>query len=385
MNHFQDEENRNDQTDACVNIRGYFKQYCASSSIHGFQYLGEERSVFERIWWIIVFVIVLSGCSFMIYKIYEKYETSPVIVSFATKDTPIYKIPFPSITICPVTKSVKEKFDYEKVTQKKTQGEVLTPNEEKYLQIMSLLCDDYDFETEAGNNSFINDYFDVLDEIKPDFLGNAINCKLLGDDYDCKDLFVPIMTDEGVCYSFNILDRRHIFNDLVSHYKGYHHVEDEDEEKWNMEKGYFDGVSIETYPKRALLAGASKGFNVDLVTSRQDLDYSCHAIQGFKVVLHSAVRIPKLKQEYFRLPLDQAVVVAVQPVMITTSEEVKSFDPEKRDCYFPSEISLKYFKSYSQQNCQLECITNATLHECDCVDIFMPSTYKETNLTLLQI
>ncbi|RZC37836.1 ASC domain containing protein [Asbolus verrucosus] len=248
MSHSQDEEKRNDQTDACVNIPymdsniwGKSAQFSRGNTKRVVVCESHENCC--RIWWITVFIIVLSGCSFMIYKIYEKYETSPVIVSFATKDTPIYKIPFPSITICPETKSVKEKFDYEKVTQKKTNGEVLTPKEEKYLQIMSLLCDDYDFETEAGNNSFINDYFDVLDEIKPDFLGNAINCKLMGDDYDCKDLFVPIMTDEGVCYSFNILDRGQIFNDLVS---------------------------------------------------------------------------------------------------------------------------------YSQQNCQLECITNVTLHECECVDIFMP-------------
>jgi amiloride-sensitive sodium channel len=85
------------------------------------------------------------------------------------------------------------------------------------------------------------------------------------------------------------------------------------------------------------------------------------------------MRMPRLKQEYFRVPLDQAVVTAVQPVMISTSEAVKTYDINKRDCCFPFERQLKFFTSYSQLNCQLECLTNFTLATCGCVNIFMPS------------
>lgn len=72
-----------------------------------------------RIWWCLIFVICFTGCSVMIYKIYEKYETSPVIVSFATKETPIYKIPFPAVTLCPEVKSDKEKFNLDQIFQKR--------------------------------------------------------------------------------------------------------------------------------------------------------------------------------------------------------------------------------------------------------------------------
>jgi amiloride-sensitive sodium channel len=43
----------------------------------------------------------------MIFKIYEKYDNTPVIVTFATRETPLHKIPFPAITICPEIKSNK--------------------------------------------------------------------------------------------------------------------------------------------------------------------------------------------------------------------------------------------------------------------------------------
>jgi amiloride-sensitive sodium channel len=103
---------RNKTAKPFTDVRRYFKEYCEATSIHGFKYFGEDRSIFERLWWAVVFIICLSGCCFMIYTIYDKYERSPVIVTFATKETPIYKIPFPAVTICPESKAAKEKFSY---------------------------------------------------------------------------------------------------------------------------------------------------------------------------------------------------------------------------------------------------------------------------------
>lgn len=62
--------------------------------------------------------------------------------------------------------------------------------------------------------------------------------------------------------------------------------------------------------------------------------------------------------------------------MITTSESVKKYNPKRRECFFSSERRLKYFKTYSQLNCKLECLTNETLQHCDCVNFFMPRDNK---------
>lgn len=43
------------------------------------------------------FIISVTGCSIMIMKIYEKWQNTPVIVSFAEKSTPVWQIPFPGI------------------------------------------------------------------------------------------------------------------------------------------------------------------------------------------------------------------------------------------------------------------------------------------------
>lgn len=99
------------------------KEFCRESSIHGLKYIvGSNRALIEkfvnnltlldtqfkhpsrRIWWLVVSCLSLYGCGNLIHNIFNKWQQDPVIVSFATKQVPIYKIPFPSVTICPEIK-----------------------------------------------------------------------------------------------------------------------------------------------------------------------------------------------------------------------------------------------------------------------------------------
>lgn len=49
-----------------------------------------------------------------------------------------------------------------------------------------------------------------------------------------------------------------------------------------------------------------------------------------------------------------------------------SFYNRRRKCYFQDEGHLRFFKSYTQVNCELECLTNHTLTKCGCVKFYMP-------------
>jgi amiloride-sensitive sodium channel len=153
----------------------------------------------------------------MIFKIYEKYDNTPVIVTFATRETPLYKIPFPAITICPEVKSVKRLLNFTDLMLKQDELN-LTDTERKNLEYMTQLCDNPPDTLLAPNttfnNTFTNEFFETLDQVKPVFM--ILECSFLGQDIEnCEDVFTPVFTDEGICYSFNILDRGHIFNDLV--------------------------------------------------------------------------------------------------------------------------------------------------------------------------
>lgn len=58
--------------------------------------------------------VSLYFCVTLVLRIYKKWENSPVIVTFATRETPNLMIPFPSVTICPESKSLPERFNYTK-------------------------------------------------------------------------------------------------------------------------------------------------------------------------------------------------------------------------------------------------------------------------------
>lgn len=132
-------------------------------------------------------------------------------------------------------------------------------------------------------------------------------------------------------------------------------------QNWTLEDGYSTD-DPHTYPNRVLGPGARAGFNIVLKLEDFDLDYICRGpVQGFKILLHTPGEIPRVSKQYFRVPLRSEVVVSVKPNMITTSEGLADYDPERRQCYFNKERRLKFFKVYTQANCELECLANFTI------------------------
>lgn len=144
---------------------------------------------------------------------------------------------------------------------------------------------------------------------------------------------------------------------------------------WNLEDGYdVANVDPETYPFRVFGAGARAGLFALLRLYEQDLEYLCRGpVQGFKILLHTPGEVPQVSKHYFRVPLLQEVLVSVKPNMITTSEGLRHYEPNRRQCFFDSERQLRFFKVYTQRNCELECLSNFTKIECGCVKFSMPS------------
>jgi amiloride-sensitive sodium channel len=82
-----------------------------------------------RIFWVIILLLSLAGCIYMIYEVLYKYNNSPVVVSFATEDTPLHEIPFPAITLCPEFKYTRQKFNFSEVYYKIQENETVDDEE----------------------------------------------------------------------------------------------------------------------------------------------------------------------------------------------------------------------------------------------------------------
>ncbi|XP_055708837.1 pickpocket protein 28-like [Phlebotomus papatasi] len=247
------------------------------------------------------------------------WDDTPVIVTFADKSTFVWQIPFPAVTICPETKVKTEYLNFTKVFKK------IFKDEE------NLTSTD----------------------------------------------FVPILTEEGFCFTFNTLNASEIYNPSALH-PGYEYPIQESESKdWNLEEGYTT-LDLSTHPQRALGDGVRVGLYILLKASEKDFDYLCsEMMQGFKVHLHSPDEIPQIARQFFRVPLNQGIMVSVKPSMLTTSEGLRAYNPIRRQCYFNHERQLKFFRNYTQKNCELECLSLFMIKECGCAKFYMPR-YTDT-------
>ncbi|XP_057659148.1 pickpocket protein 28-like isoform X4 [Diorhabda carinulata] len=114
------EKNRKDKKRKKIkSVKGYIKEYCNHTSIHGFKYLVEERTIIERIWWVIFIFISICLCGTMIYQIIYKYINYPLIVTFSMKETQLQKLPFPAITVCPRAKISQSYLNFTEYFQRK--------------------------------------------------------------------------------------------------------------------------------------------------------------------------------------------------------------------------------------------------------------------------
>jgi acid-sensing ion channel, other len=171
-------------------------------------------------------------------------------------------------------------------------------------------------------------------------------------------MFKKTITELGACFTYNQITNDH--DALVT--------------GWTLEGGYKNKSQqlYDDYPR--------KGTRLPLVASifvlRGMVDGLCNGFtegQGFKVFLHLPNEVPDMSKQYYLVPDRQIVNIKIVPRMITTAPELREISVEKRQCFFSDERHLRFYESYTQNNCELECVANLTVEICGCQKFFMPS------------
>lgn len=196
--------------------------------------------------------------------------------------------------------------------------------------------------------------------------------------------FSEILTDVGICLSFNHLSEADIFNvDALDpsflDSLAVNGISNRSLSRYTIEKGYADYFDCKSYPLRISDSAADLGFKFNLSFPEKILNVTCSGIRGFKVALHFPGEWPRIKQQFLEVPLNTKATITVKPQVIYTSKSLMSYKPEARQCYYQNERHLKFFKIYTKDNCEFECLTNFTLSVCGCVPFFMPSKFKKKN------
>lgn len=355
----------------------FITDYTENSTIQGVKYIGSSRHIAEKIFWVISITFCFCLCSFTITQIYQKWKKSPVIVTFADKAMSISQIPFPAVTICPKTKFDRRILNYTELYHVFMEGqeEKLTHDQLRQFEAAALICHP---KLQPYKETLINisklDSHDIIWEIIDISIidDNFISCLLRNRDYKCQDIFSPILTEEGLCLTFNMLDLTELMNQdaLTDDIKIFNN-EKFTAINWTLQDGYTT-KSTDAYPRRALGAGLYGGLQIVLQTKKSDKDFLCtKELQGFQITFHNPAEFPTVRKNFYLAGHNEIAYYNVNPDMITTSNSLKKYSIRKRQCYFDGERNLKFFNIYTQNNCALECIANYTLNKCGCVTLWM--------------
>lgn len=143
---------------------------------------------------------------------------------------------------------------------------------------------------------------------------------------------------------------------------------------WSMKMGYTPNVDEnEVYPHRVFDAGFQ--YALETLTGillDRSYQFCRYFAPGFLLSLHMPNELPRFSHQFIYVPYEEDFYISVIPKVIRTSGDVRAYSPQIRGCYFRSERKLRFFKAYSQQMCELECVANFTLEMCNCVRFFMP-------------
>jgi acid-sensing ion channel, other len=150
------------------------------------------------------------ACSFMIYEIFYKWQINPTVANI-NQETSIYDIPFPAVTICPEVKVLKRFIDFKETFWDWTFSGDSTKNESKFLEVLAQVCDS-DLLAGFGEKHPIKSGLDereivsILNQISPPIEETFQHCTLVKRKAPCEDFFSEVITEEGKCFTFNVLN-----------------------------------------------------------------------------------------------------------------------------------------------------------------------------------
>lgn len=142
---------------------------------------------------------------------------------------------------------------------------------------------------------------------------------------------------------------------------------------WIPNSGYINTGFLERYPYRTFGSGQHFSLMVGLRVLNKNIDPLCGGgVHGLNIIFHPPNEFPQVFKQYSYITLGKTVSFSVEPKLTFTKSDAMNYCPKTRGCFMDSERKLRFYKHYTQHNCELECFSNFTLNLCGCVQFSMP-------------
>lgn len=359
-----------------------FSEYSRTSTVHGIRYLCDKRRpMTERMWWLISVTTSVVLCGGFLVGTWNKWSESPLILTYEDESIKIsdipFLVPFPTITICNDFMVNTSALNYSSIREQ------LSTNDFQHVDLDSdtiekvahfcappLYLGEF---IQYKNFSVDRNILKNLQDLEARLFHPRDRCGLAGNqELPCDSLFSQILTDSGLCYTFNHLSSDEIYNVnlLADNYPkvGKFHV------SYMMET--FDGsqeLQNLSFPYKMRNAGKGLELKMWIPETETHFDVMCDGLlEGLKVQIHSAQEVPQLDKFFYHVPFDHSVRITVRPnLMITSSSIIENHSQEQRKCIAENEHNLVFFKNYTQRNCFLDTLATEAYRICRCVLFWM--------------
>ena len=100
--------------------------------------------------------------------------------------------------------------------------------------------------------------------------------------------------------------------------------------EWDLENGYDSQAGKDTFPKRVLGGEELESLIVILTDRKENNEHMCrNGVHGFKITLHTPGDEPHVAKKFVSIPFDQTAVIAINPKIVTTSDGLADYPPER--------------------------------------------------------
>lgn len=182
--------------------------------------------------------------------------------------------------------------------------------------------------------------------------------------------FTKIVTKWGLCMNFNMIPADKLLNidsvskDLVYNLSSYDSLPKQssfaDPTPWNVLR---TGTVLKIVLKQDSTA------KYPYYTS----SIAFEEFDGVRIIVHNTDEFPtNPKQNYF-MPLQSVVDISIDLQVILVDDDFRSMSLSKRNCFFPGEKHLKYFRVYTKANCEQESLSLEIVKACGCAPFYLIS------------
>ncbi|XP_046562984.1 LOW QUALITY PROTEIN: uncharacterized protein LOC124271872 [Haliotis rubra] len=300
---------KNSLTECCCN--GNWVEFTQNTTLHGLKYIwlpGAFRT--RRLLWLVLTVTCVAIMSFQIIDRIIYYYDYPVTVNVQVNYNKT--LFFPTLTLCN-----QNAFRASKAAQLQ-HYQLLTD-----LYTGRRSCSDCDYVVTNSSHMTLRDLFTNTTHTKDDLI---VSCTWRGEVCGSEN-FTEVVTDHGVCYTFNLPD--HDTRDV----------------------------------HRVFSPGAENGLSLTLNVEQYEYMPGPHDAAGVKILIHDHRQFPKVQELGIALPTGTHSFVGMQLISVVNLPKPYG------ECSSPD---LSLFPQYSLENCEVECLTKQLDAVCGCRLFYMP-------------